>query len=67
MHNDSDKTENDLFLPLSVHLSASAGFCPLSCPHTEEKLFSEEEEARVSRFKEFQGIQCPGKVAIPNH
>ncbi|XP_053286158.1 rho guanine nucleotide exchange factor 18 isoform X2 [Pleuronectes platessa] len=25
-----------------------------SCPHTEERLFSEEEEARVSRFKEFQ-------------
>uniref|UniRef100_A0A8C4EPS1 Rho/rac guanine nucleotide exchange factor (GEF) 18b n=1 Tax=Dicentrarchus labrax TaxID=13489 RepID=A0A8C4EPS1_DICLA len=27
---------------------------PLSCPHTEERLFSEEEEARASRFKEFQ-------------
>ncbi|XP_061883750.1 rho guanine nucleotide exchange factor 18-like isoform X3 [Entelurus aequoreus] len=25
-----------------------------SCPHTEERLFSEEEEARASRFKEFQ-------------
>uniref|UniRef100_A0A672H7P2 Rho guanine nucleotide exchange factor 18-like n=1 Tax=Salarias fasciatus TaxID=181472 RepID=A0A672H7P2_SALFA len=25
-----------------------------SCPHTEERLFSEEEEARVSKFKEFQ-------------
>lgn len=25
-----------------------------SCPHTEERLFSEEEEARVSRLKEFQ-------------
>ncbi|XP_048038677.1 rho guanine nucleotide exchange factor 18 isoform X3 [Megalobrama amblycephala] len=24
-----------------------------SCPHTEERLFSEEEEARVTRFKEF--------------
>lgn len=28
---------------------------PISCPHTEERLFSEEEEARASRFKEFQG------------
>ncbi|KAK2906788.1 hypothetical protein Q8A67_005773 [Cirrhinus molitorella] len=25
-----------------------------SCPHTEERLFSEEEEARVARFREFQ-------------
>ncbi|XP_047198822.1 rho guanine nucleotide exchange factor 18 isoform X3 [Hippoglossus stenolepis] len=25
-----------------------------SCPHTEERLFSEEEEARASRFKEFR-------------
>ncbi|XP_042272363.1 rho guanine nucleotide exchange factor 18 isoform X1 [Thunnus maccoyii] len=25
-----------------------------SCPHTEERLFSEEEEAQASRFKEFQ-------------
>ncbi|XDV22597.1 hypothetical protein PO909_027462 [Leuciscus waleckii] len=25
-----------------------------SCPHTEERLFSEEEEARVTRFREFQ-------------
>ncbi|XP_056133243.1 rho guanine nucleotide exchange factor 18 [Lampris incognitus] len=25
-----------------------------SCPHTEERLFSEEEEARAARFKEFQ-------------
>ncbi|KAJ3599166.1 hypothetical protein NHX12_033129, partial [Muraenolepis orangiensis] len=25
-----------------------------SCPHTEERLFSEEEEARVARFKDFQ-------------
>ncbi|XP_029004831.2 rho guanine nucleotide exchange factor 18 isoform X2 [Betta splendens] len=25
-----------------------------SCPHTEERLFSEEEEARASKFKEFQ-------------
>ncbi|XP_049443520.1 rho guanine nucleotide exchange factor 18 isoform X2 [Epinephelus fuscoguttatus] len=25
-----------------------------SCPHTEERLFSEEEDARASRFKEFQ-------------
>ncbi|KAF3834786.1 hypothetical protein F7725_027344 [Dissostichus mawsoni] len=27
-----------------------------SCPHTEERLFSEEEEARASRFKEFQDM-----------
>lgn len=27
----------------------------LSCPHTEERLFSEEEEARASRLKGFQG------------
>uniref|UniRef100_A0A669ETY6 Rho/Rac guanine nucleotide exchange factor 18 n=1 Tax=Oreochromis niloticus TaxID=8128 RepID=A0A669ETY6_ORENI len=29
-------------------------FSPISCPHTEERLFSEEEEARASRFKEFR-------------
>uniref|UniRef100_A0A3P8QQV2 Rho/rac guanine nucleotide exchange factor (GEF) 18b n=1 Tax=Astatotilapia calliptera TaxID=8154 RepID=A0A3P8QQV2_ASTCA len=29
-------------------------FSPVSCPHTEERLFSEEEEARASRFKEFR-------------
>uniref|UniRef100_A0A8C7XVM0 Rho/rac guanine nucleotide exchange factor (GEF) 18b n=1 Tax=Oryzias sinensis TaxID=183150 RepID=A0A8C7XVM0_9TELE len=29
-------------------------FLLISCPHTEERLFSEEEEARASRLKEFQ-------------
>lgn len=41
-------------LPLSPSLLASV-LSPISCPHTEERLFSEEEEARASRFKEFQG------------
>lgn len=30
-----------------------------SCPHTEERLVSEEEEARAYRFKEFQGKNTP--------
>lgn len=34
---------------------SSSVFFPISCPHTEERLFSEEEEARASRFKEFRG------------
>ncbi|CAN9500408.1 unnamed protein product [Ophioblennius macclurei] len=35
-----------------------------SCPHTEERLFSEEEEARVSRFKEFQERLCQKDAVI---
>uniref|UniRef100_A0A8D2ZTP7 Rho/rac guanine nucleotide exchange factor (GEF) 18b n=1 Tax=Scophthalmus maximus TaxID=52904 RepID=A0A8D2ZTP7_SCOMX len=49
------------YLPqISSFVRPSAFLCgllsspPLSCPHTEERLFSEEEEARASRFKEFQ-------------
>uniref|UniRef100_A0AAQ5YA55 Rho/rac guanine nucleotide exchange factor (GEF) 18b n=1 Tax=Amphiprion ocellaris TaxID=80972 RepID=A0AAQ5YA55_AMPOC len=35
-----------------------------SCPHTEERLFSEEEEARASRLKEFQERLCQKDVVI---
>ncbi|KAM8889606.1 rho guanine nucleotide exchange factor 18 isoform 3-T3 [Synchiropus picturatus] len=35
-----------------------------SCPHTEERLFSEEEEARVSRLKEFQERLCQKDAVI---
>uniref|UniRef100_UPI0037E91E3C rho guanine nucleotide exchange factor 18 n=1 Tax=Semicossyphus pulcher TaxID=241346 RepID=UPI0037E91E3C len=35
-----------------------------SCPHTEERLFSEQEEARAFRFKEFQERLCQKDVVI---
>ncbi|XP_071399428.1 rho guanine nucleotide exchange factor 18 isoform X1 [Centroberyx affinis] len=35
-----------------------------SCPHTEERLFSEEEEARAARFKEFQERLCQKDAVI---
>uniref|UniRef100_A0A672H7M9 Rho guanine nucleotide exchange factor 18-like n=1 Tax=Salarias fasciatus TaxID=181472 RepID=A0A672H7M9_SALFA len=48
--------ERSLFLFLSNSCGVLFFFPVLyfSCPHTEERLFSEEEEARVSKFKEFQ-------------
>uniref|UniRef100_A0A4W5N3J5 Rho/rac guanine nucleotide exchange factor (GEF) 18b n=1 Tax=Hucho hucho TaxID=62062 RepID=A0A4W5N3J5_9TELE len=35
-----------------------------SCPHTEERLFSEQEEARAAKFKEFQERLCQKDAQI---
>uniref|UniRef100_A0A672QKS7 Rho/Rac guanine nucleotide exchange factor 18 n=1 Tax=Sinocyclocheilus grahami TaxID=75366 RepID=A0A672QKS7_SINGR len=43
-----------IYFCLYFFLNFPPRFLSISCPHIEERLFSEEEEARVARFREFQ-------------